>query len=176
MRPRQGCFCGFVDCSVSCIYYYHILSVMLYHNECVIKRFDCVWKWAYMELLNIAWWRHQMETVSALLAICAGNSPVPVNSPHKGQWRGASMFSLICVWINGWVNNREANDLRRYRAHYDVIVISSICLPWGNVNKIWMKILHIIIRIIKEMHSKTSSAKCWTFCWSRNVSNTLKRG
>ena len=42
----------------------------------------------------------------------------PVNSPHKGQWRGASMFSLICVWINGWVNNREAGDLRRYRAHY----------------------------------------------------------
>ena len=44
----------------------------------------------------------------------------PVNSPHKGQWRGALMFSLICIWINGWVNNREAGDLRRYRAHYDV--------------------------------------------------------
>ena len=40
----------------------------------------------------------------------------PVNSPHKSQWRGALMFSLICVWINGWVNNREAGDLRRYRA------------------------------------------------------------
>ena len=47
----------------------------------------------------------------------------PVNSPHKGRWRGALMFSLICVWINGWVNNREAGDLRRYRAHYDVIVM-----------------------------------------------------
>ena len=47
----------------------------------------------------------------------------PVNSPHKGQWRGALMFSLICVWINAWVNNREAGDLRRRRAHYDVIVI-----------------------------------------------------
>ena len=47
----------------------------------------------------------------------------PVNSPHKGQWRRALMFSLICVWINGWVNNREAGDLRRYRAHYDVIVM-----------------------------------------------------
>ena len=47
----------------------------------------------------------------------------PVNSPHKGQWRGALMFSLICVWINGWVNNREAGDLRRYRAHYDVTVM-----------------------------------------------------
>ena len=69
------------------------------------------------------WWRHQMETFSALLAICAGNSPV--NSPHKGQWRGALLFSLICFWINGWVNNRKAGDLRRYRAHYDVIVMKA---------------------------------------------------
>ena len=49
----------------------------------------------------------------------------PVNSPHKGQWRGALMFSVICVWIHGWVNNREAGDFRRYRAHYDVIVMGS---------------------------------------------------
>ena len=41
----------------------------------------------------------------------------PVNSPHKGQWRRALLFSLICTWINGWVNNREAGDLRRHRAH-----------------------------------------------------------
>ena len=47
----------------------------------------------------------------------------PVNSPHKGQWRGALVFSLICVWINGCVNNREAGDWRCYRAHYDVIVM-----------------------------------------------------
>ena len=48
----------------------------------------------------------------------------PVNSPHKGQWRGDLMFSLICVWINGWVNNRETDDLRHYRGHNDVTVIS----------------------------------------------------
>ena len=47
----------------------------------------------------------------------------PVNSPHKGQWRGALMFSLICARINGWVNNGEAGDLRSYRSHYDVIVM-----------------------------------------------------
>ena len=47
----------------------------------------------------------------------------PVNSPHKGQWCGASMFSLICVWINGWVNNREAGYLRLYHTHYKVIVM-----------------------------------------------------
>ena len=50
----------------------------------------------------------------------------PVNSPHKGQWRGALMFTLICTRIKGWVNNREAGDLRRYRAHYDVIVMTPL--------------------------------------------------
>ena len=47
----------------------------------------------------------------------------PVNSPHKGQWRGTLMFSLICARINCWVNNREDGDLRRHHAHYDVIVM-----------------------------------------------------
>ena len=47
----------------------------------------------------------------------------PVNSPHKGQWQGVLMFSLICARINGWVNNREAGDLRRHRTHYDVTVM-----------------------------------------------------
>ena len=46
-----------------------------------------------------------------------------MDSPHRGQWRRALMFSLICVWINGWVHNGETGDLRRYRAHYDVIVM-----------------------------------------------------
>ena len=44
-------------------------------------------------------------------------------SPHKGQWRGALIFSLICVCINAWINNREAGYLRQHRAHYDVIVM-----------------------------------------------------
>ena len=46
-----------------------------------------------------------------------------VNSPHKGQWRGALIFSLICAWINGWVNNHEVGELRRQWVHYDVIVM-----------------------------------------------------
>ena len=48
---------------------------------------------------------------------------LPVNSLHKGQWRGALMVSLICVWIIVWVNNREAGDLRRHHAHYDDTVM-----------------------------------------------------
>ena len=55
--------------------------------------------------------------------LCGEFPRSPVNSPHKGQWRGALMFSLICAWINDWVNNREAGDLGRHRTHYDVIVM-----------------------------------------------------
>ena len=36
------------------------------------------------------------------------------------------MFSLICDWINSWVSNDEAGDLRRHRPHYDVIVMIGI--------------------------------------------------
>ena len=59
--------------------------------------------------------------------LCAGNSPV--NSPHKGQWCGTLMLSFICAWISGWVNNREAGDLRRNRSLYDatVMIYSSKC-------------------------------------------------
>ena len=45
-----------------------------------------------------------------------------IHRSHKDQWRGVLMFSLIC----GWVNNREAGDLIRHRAHYDVIVMRGI--------------------------------------------------
>ena len=47
----------------------------------------------------------------------------PVNSPHKGQWDGALMFSLICTRTNGWANNRNAGELRRNLTHYDVTVM-----------------------------------------------------
>ena len=53
----------------------------------------------------------------------------PVNSPRKGQWRRALMFSLICTRINGWVNNGEAGDLRRYCAHCDVTVMFQPVCP-----------------------------------------------
>ena len=101
-----------------------------------IAKYVCRWFFTRIHMTHLSmfpglllwhwdtWWRHQTETFSALLALCAGNSPVPVNSPHKGQWRGALMFSLICARINNWVNNREAGDLRRHRGHFDVSVMT----------------------------------------------------
>ena len=74
----------------------------------------------------ISWWRHQMETFSAhYWTFERGIHRWPVNSPHKGQRRGALLFSLISACMNGWLNNREAGDLGRHRAHYDVTVMSN---------------------------------------------------
>ena len=64
-----------------------------------------------------------METFSALLAICAGNSPVPGEFPaHRPVTRSFDAF--FDLRLNKRLNNREAGDLRRYRAHYDVTVMS----------------------------------------------------
>ena len=50
----------------------------------------------------------------------------PVDSPHKGQWREALMFSLICAETNDWASNRDAgNYLRRHRAHFNVTLMPS---------------------------------------------------
>ena len=67
-----------------------------------------------------------------------------VTGPLCGEFTGhrwipltkASDVELWCFlwsahWINGWVNNREAGDLRRHRAHCDAIVMVTmikICL------------------------------------------------
>ena len=59
----------------------------------------------------------------------------PMNSLHKGQWRGALMYSLIYPWTNGWANHRYSGDQRRHRAHYDVTVM---ILP--NMNTCLMKL------------------------------------
>ena len=69
-----------------------------------------------------SWWRHQMETFSALLALCEGISPGTGEFPSQSQWRGILTFSLIWARTNGWVNHRDDGDLRRHCAYYDVTV------------------------------------------------------
>ena len=67
-----------------------------------------------------SWWRHQLEAFSALLAICAGNSPVTGEFP--AQRPVAQSFE---VFFDQRPNKRlsEAGDLRRHRAHCDAIVM-----------------------------------------------------
>ena len=84
---------------------------------------SCIKPWTYVvERDDVIKWEHFLRYWPFVLRIHRS----PVNSPHRGQWRGALMFSLICARINGWVNDGEAGDLRRHRAHYDVIVMKNI--------------------------------------------------
>ena len=92
----------------------HILNAMIVDGlvtQCWIGISD-TWKW--VEILPVEdmnsplWWRHQIIAFSAYWPFVRGIHRPPVNSPNKGQWRGALMYSSICAWINGWVNNREA--------------------------------------------------------------------
>ena len=113
------------SCKIGCIMkathllYLKVLKYIAFNALGAVISYVGIYHWVNFGIGS--WWRLQMETFCALLAICAGNSPA-----HKGQWRRALMFSLMCVWINGGVNNREAGDLRHYRAHYDVSVMATV--------------------------------------------------
>ena len=78
-----------------------------------------------------SWWRHQMETFSALLAFCAGNSPVtgelPAQRPVK---RSFDVFFFIWACTSSWADNEDAGDLRRHGAHYDLIVLRKSMFVW----------------------------------------------
>ena len=74
----------------------------------------------------------------------------PMNSLNKGQWREALMFSMICAWTNGWVNNREAGDLRRHR-----------CPLWRHFNGIFTT--ESAPAIVSIAHTHYCGASCFTY-------------
>ena len=82
----------------------------------------------------------------------------PVNSPHKGQCCGDLMFSLICIWINRWVNNHEAGDLISHRAHYDVIVMYTCKILCDTV---WKKKAIIVWHCTHDNKNHTSLPHTW---------------
>ena len=141
-----------------------------YHSQCTYKSFvissvhvrfwiktmpthavKCKWLFCCTVIkISVTDFHSVLMMPASWLVTCAGNSPVPVNSPHQGQWRGALMFSLICVWINGWINNREAGDLRRQRGHNDFNVMCCIlpltyCL-WNKIEASWENVISDIAR------------------------------
>ena len=85
---------------------------MWYHDEIVIKRKHFPSYWPFVR--DIYW--------------------SPVNAPHKGQWHGALMFSLICTWTNDWANTQDTGDLRHHHAQYNVtVMISMLNCTWNNI-------------------------------------------
>ena len=99
--------------------------------------------------------RHQMETFPRYWPFVREIHRWPVNSPHKGQWLGALIFSLIWALTNGWLSHRDAGDLRRHRAHYDVtvmemtlaiiaVIIIIIVIIW------WKPILNSVVKTMSH--------------------------
>ena len=118
---------------------------------------SCMWIQIHDDVIK---WKH----IPRYWPFVRGIHRSPVNSAHKGQWRGALMFSLICVWINGWVNNREVDDLRRYRAHYDV---RAMLLKFGPVQRQTiirnigsLTLIELLKTIIKEIGIKVDEFAC----------------
>ena len=116
-----------------------------------------------------SWWRHQMETFPALLSLCAGNAPVTGEFPAQRPVTRSFNVFLICLWINDWVNNREAGDLRHHCAHYEVTVMYievrrclSLSLLWFQLRIMWNMYLpwrHFILRG-KLYHRKPMDSTC----------------
>ena len=114
-----------------CCYFCEWIFEQIYGNTVHLMR--NLWGWFNMKMPSHQWGIPSMERRLCMMTSWYGNifcitghlcGESPVNSPHKGQWRGALMFTLICARIKGWVNNCEAGDLRHHRGHYDVIVMA----------------------------------------------------
>ena len=99
------------------------LVIVFRHSRSLLRRQDHrLVIWCYHD--DVMKWKHFPRYWPFLRGIHRW----PVNSLHKDQWRGALMCSLICAWINGLANNREADDLRRCRA------------LWRHCNRIFFRI------------------------------------
>ena len=101
--------------------------VSLYFIQCDVH-FSLRWILQNATTIVVVTWEHddviKWKHFPRYWPFVRGIHRSPVNSTHKGQWRGALMFSLICTCMDGWVINREAGDLRRHRAHYAVTVMN----------------------------------------------------
>ena len=83
---------------------------------------NVIWCW-YSSYNESIWWSHQMEHFPCYWPFVRGIHQSPVDFPHKGQWRRASMFSLIGASTNSWANNWDAGHLRCHCTHYHVTVM-----------------------------------------------------
>ena len=139
-------------------------DIIMYRNA-IIRLCVSSMPWQYNRTWSPMWLRGECADIAIVLKMhddvikwerfprywpfVRGIQRSPVNSPNKGQWRGALMFSLICAWINDWVNNCEAGDLRRHRGHYDVNVMVYPCLL-----QVARRALHTMTSISKREHTE----------------------
>ena len=119
-----------------------LLQIHITNNFC---RFTSGWKiWLASRR---SWQCRSMAPVTREGTFC---SPRYVNKLHVGpdlSVCGALMFSFICAWTNGWINNRDDGDLRRHRAHCDVIVMIFFTVKFITI----MTTCRIIVLLFKSV-------------------------
>ena len=104
-----------------------------------------------------------------------------VNSHTKASDAEHRCFLWSAPWLNGWVNNREAGDLRRHRGHYDVIVISSrhdrelscdnLIMHWNSLTVFRVRTYQVTTNLVIRYCNKSGSCTCtflihFTYSWS----------
>ena len=94
---------------------------VIYTHPCVALHVIVCWAISQHTMTSSN--RNMFRVTGPLCREFTGDRWIP---QHKGQWHGSLMFSLILAWINSWANSRDAGDLRRHRAHYDVTVMNII--------------------------------------------------
>ena len=106
----------------------------------------CLHRYKLSGLIGVSRWLYHLQHIPRIMkTICALSCLLQLSGdqfhrddwwiPHKGQRHRALMISLICAWTNGSVNNRDAGDLRRHGAHYDVTVMLSIFLRVASLTR-----------------------------------------
>ena len=110
------------------------------------------------------WWRHQMETFSALLAICAGNSPVPGEFPtQRPVTRSFDVYfdlspnKVLSKYSWGWWFETLSGPLwRQSNARVNslncIIYQRMLCLLNIRAKRIWWN-QYIILLLKDDMHS-----------------------
>ena len=101
---------------------YFVYHVLVFIQCCRIHQ-SCFHPMIRQYIMTSSKWKHFPQSWPFVREVHLS----PVDSHHRGQWRGVLVFFLICFWTNGWVRNRDTCDLRRHRAHYEVTVMINIC-------------------------------------------------
>ena len=121
------------------------------------------------EPLVRTWWRRQMQTISALLALCAGNSSVTSDFPsHRPVMQSFGVF--VDVWTNGWANSLDAGDMRRHSTHYGIIVLGSLLAKVLLATKRIYSMRQKTNPHAGQWHADTDLVLAWAMCFDLALS------
>ena len=145
-------------------------------------KYTCIWNlssWYTSIFLSYSWWRHQMETFSALLALCAGNSPVTGEFPsQRPVTRSFDIFYDVTVMLS---NNMVSNDLARCWCSFFIILQSKFNCGYV-ITSIIKCMMNVLIHISKRVPRMCTmiKVKCYVYdllviipFWRKHIINEI---